>query len=439
MKVRTLVLALALALAPVPAAHARATQATQAPRTSRATGLAPVAANDVITMTPWSSGEEVHVLANDSDPEQGNLQICRLEAPDDSGLSVHIWSDDGFWEGGPVPSGSTYLLLEPQRKLGAGTLTITYWACDRELLTPATLTVNVVHITAEKLPGRPKMVRFTNPLDYAIDVLYAAPHSQRLDGAVTIKPHSYKDKPLKHARTVWYAWPHVIEGDGDDPLPIDGGVVGHAAARNAPAPDSSDGLRADPPADAAPVTAPDQVTLDYYDSADVRVLANDSDDSPGELAVCWVDVPADSGLDALIEPWYATSDRARSDSPDRYLELGANSAEPGTYQLTYYACDKRQMTPGTLTVTVRDFPPPTVRRVPGRPGTLDFVNRGYRTVRIQYFQSNHYSEKFHFKIKPGGHHRLHVAYDDLTYFADTKIGPLSNGRVKNLYPRVSVS
>jgi hypothetical protein len=425
-------------IAPIPAAHA------QAHETSRAGAQAPVAVAvaDTLTMTPWSSGEEVHVLANDSDPDGGNLQICRLEAPDDSGLGVHIWSEQGFFEGGPVPSGSTYLLLEPQRKLKPGILTITYYACDRELLTPATLTVNVVHITAEKVAGRRGVVRFTNPLDYAVDILYAAPHSERLDGVIRVKPHAAKERKLKHATTVWYAWPHVIEGDGDDPLPIDGGVVRHIGAKDTGARDSGamesptpQHSRLDPPADAAPVTTDDQIALDYYDSADVRVLANDSDGSAGELAVCWVDVPADSGLDAVIEPWYAAPDRARSDSPDRYISLGANAATPGTYQLTYYACDKRQMTPGTLTVTVREFPPPTVRRVRDRPGTLAFTNLGYRTVTIQYFESHHYSEKYRLKIRPGATRRLHVAYDDLSYFADTKIGPLSSGRVRNLYPR----
>jgi hypothetical protein len=266
---------------------------------------------------------------------------------------------------------------------------------------------------------------------------------------------------------VWYAFPHDIEGDGDDPLPIDGGRVRHTGARDAVArgtatplqermwaarslhphiystPTTSriprEALGTEPAVDAAPVTAGDQVVFDYYDSADVRVLANDFDDSPGELAVCWVDVPADSGLYALIEPWWADSDRARSDSPDRYIDLGASPADPGTYTLTYYACDKRRMTPGTLTVTVREFPPPKVRRVPGRPGTVEFTNRGYRAVTIHYFESNHYSEKFHFEVKPGRRHRLHVSYDDLTYFADTKIGPLSSGRINNLYPRLSGS
>jgi hypothetical protein len=197
--------------------------------------------------------------------------------------------------------------------------------------------------------------------------------------------------------------------------------------------------RDDPPAapveDAAPTTASDAVTFDYYDSADVRVLANDSDDTPADLAVCWVDVPADSGLYAMIEPWWANSSRSRSDSPDRFIDLGASPADAGTYTLTYYACDKHRMTPGVLTVTVRDFPPVKVRRVAGHPGTLDFINRGYRNVLIHYFPSNHYSEKFHFRVKPNGRYRLHVSYDDLTYFADTKIGPLSSGRIRHLYPQ----
>jgi len=405
----TLVIALGVAVTPIPSAPAQ----TPAVTTVRAADQAPIAVDDVVTMTPWTSGEEVRVLSNDSDPDQGNLQVCRLEAPDDAGLGVHIWSDQGLFDDGPAPSGSTYLVLEPQRKLATGPLQVTYYACDRELLTPATLTVDVVHITAQKVRGRSGVVRFTNPLDYAVDVLYAAPHSQRLDGVATIRPHGTKDRRVRHSTIVWYAFPHEIEGDGDDPLPIDGGRVRHTGARDAaprgtptPRQERMWGARslrphvfasqttsripagavgADPASDAAPVTTGDEVTFDYYDSADVRVLANDSDDSPGELAVCWVDVPADSGLYALIEPWWADSDRARSDSPDRYIDLGASAADAGTYTLTYYACDKRQMTPGTLTVTVREFPPPKVRRVPGRPGTVEFTNRGYRGVTIHYF------------------------------------------------------
>ncbi|MDO9457704.1 Ig-like domain-containing protein [Nocardioides sp.] len=432
--------------------------------------LAPVTADDTVTITPLTSEADVHVLANDVDPDHGNLQVCRVEAPDAAGLGVHVWSDNGEPGYGATPSGSTYLTLEPTRELAVGTLTVTYYACDRVQLTPATLTVEVVRITARTVAGRPGVVRFTNPLDEAVDVIYGAVDGEDADGGFTLGAGATRDRVVKRRTIQWFAVPH--EGEGDDPLPLGYGIVRNTGARAASAapgasarqltarqgrawrtgrsahpshvrprhvrPGRVEVGRDEPPTgpveDAAPVTGNDRVTLDYYDDAEVRVLRNDSDDTPGDLAVCWVDVPRRSGLSALIQPWWAASDRARSDSPDRYIELNASAATAGTYRLTYYACDKHRLTPGTLTVTVRRFPPVKVRRVRGHPGTLVFTNRGYRRVRIQYFESHHYSEQHHFSIKPHARRRLHVSYDDLSYFADTAIGPLGSGRFRNLYP-----
>src|SRR5690242_4381211 len=56
---------------------------------------APVAVDDHITVPPILWDQDVRVLANDSDPEGDGLQVCRIDAPDDSALSVHIWSNQG--------------------------------------------------------------------------------------------------------------------------------------------------------------------------------------------------------------------------------------------------------------------------------------------------------------------------------------------------------
>ncbi len=423
----------------------------------------PVAVDDHVVITPLSDLVDVHVLANDTDADGGDLQVCRIDAPDDEGVGAHIWSRNGEPGFARIRPASTYVMIEPRQPLAPGSYPVTYYACDRQLLTPATLTVEVRKITARAIADQPGSVRFTNPLDEPIEVEYGPPHGSG-HAAFRLAAHATKDRQPAWASIVWVAYlVSDLDSDGDDPLPVGYGRVRHTGASGRVAltrrlggpaadlrraaehryqavlgdrsphlsrttrPNVHTGVESamDPPApNAAPVTAPDHVTLDYYDDAHVRVLRNDSDDTPEDLGVCWIDVPTGVGLDALLEPWWAGSDRARSDDPDRYIDLGADGAEPGTYVLTYYACDRQFLTPGTLRVTVRKFPPPVARRVLGHPGVVSFRNHGYRTVSIQYFRTGHYSEKHHLRVAPHTVRRLHVRYDSLTYFADTRIGPL---------------
>lgn len=458
--------ALLLAALPVAPTSQASVPVTSGVATAAADVQAPVVADDTVVITPLTYSLDVPVLANDSDPDGGNLQVCRIEAPDDSGLSVHIWSTDGEPGDGRTTSGSSYLVLEAGQELRTGTLEVTYYACDRQALAPGALTVDVRAITAAPVAGRPGVVRFTNPLDQAIEVLYGAPDGEDADGGFTVPARSTKDKRVTRSTIVWVAFPtEYPDDDGDDPWPIGYGEVRDTGARGAvPAARPSDArttrawraragaarrstgpvgparadepadVPADEPADEPPVTAKDHVTVHYYDSRNVTVLANDSDDSPGELAVCRVDVPPGKGINALVEPWWAGSRRSRSDSSDRYLELSVNAAEAGTYTLTYYACDKRRLTPGTLTVTVRKFPPVTARRMSGHPGVVEFTNRGYARAVVQYFRAGTYSERYRLVVKPHSRGRVKVRYDNLDYFAYTSIGPLNDGRVRNLYP-----
>ena len=87
-------------------------------------------------------------LDNDADRDGDDLQVRRLEAPDDQGLGAHIWSHDGEPGFSTIGPGSSYVLFEPERQLATGTYPVTYYACDRQFLTPATLKVEVRKISA---------------------------------------------------------------------------------------------------------------------------------------------------------------------------------------------------------------------------------------------------------------------------------------------------
>ena len=276
---------------------------------------------------------------------------------------------------------------------------------------------------AERVVHHPATVRFTNPFDARL-VVYWTGRGARAH-AVRLGPLDAKDVVTGRDRVLWFAHPLPA---GEDPFPLDHGRVPEAAtAGSAATANSAVTVSADDTS--APVTAPDHVTLDYYDSVDLAVLANDSDDRPEDLAICRIDVPStDFAVTALPEPWWADGP---TDGP-QVLEVGASAAEAGSYEITYYACDREQLTPGTVTVTVREFAKPRVHRVAGRPGAVRFHNRGYRTIDVQYFRTGHYSERSHLVVEAGEAGTLRVPYDDLTYFVDTRIGPLTHGRVRDV-------
>lgn len=119
----------------------------------------------------------------------------------------------------------------------------------------------------------------------------------------------------------------------------------------------------------APVTAPDAVAVYPYGVAVVDVLANDvdPDDRDGsQLAICRLpdpdgDLSVADGAGLFGEPGTLA------------VELGrARLAEPVVVE--YHVCDHSRLTPSTLTVTMREVEPVTVRTVPGRPGRLKVVN-----------------------------------------------------------------
>jgi methionine-rich copper-binding protein CopC len=112
----------------------------------------------------------------------------------------------------------------------------------------------------------------------------------------------------------------------------------------------------------APVTAPDTVTVYVGGGTAAEPLANDSDPDGDELAVCRVPNDAEKRFSVFID----------ADGP---VEIIANPrTKPGTYTLTYYACDLSYLTPGTITVTVEATPRLKAIAVTSKPGLVRFRN-----------------------------------------------------------------
>jgi hypothetical protein len=114
---------------------------------------------------------------------------------------------------------------------------------------------------------------------------------------------------------------------------------------------------------AVPVTADD--TLSFYaqhgigGGGFVRVLRNDTDDAD-DLAICRVSSNNPRHVDAQII--------------ETGLEVTAVRTKPGTYTLTYQACDYSYLVPATLTVTIKKPGEVTLHKIADRPGRLKARN-----------------------------------------------------------------
>lgn len=153
---------------------------------------APVTKNDRIHVDA-GGGAPADVLANDSDPNGDELAICRVEVPEDAPLVVDTFDDQLF-----VSSYGSR----------SATYTITYYACDFDYLTPATLTVKVTRapqIVAEKL-ARPGRVRFTNPGDRRVVVLYGSRRADEPDGMTRIAASSSGTVSVMRKRLFYIAF-----------------------------------------------------------------------------------------------------------------------------------------------------------------------------------------------------------------------------------------
>lgn len=143
---------------------------------------------------------------------------------------------------------------------------------------------------------------------------------------------------------------------------------------------SAPGARALAPEPGAPVTAPDAVVMYPEGQALVDVLANDVDP----------DDPDNSQLEICRLPT-ASGDVDLADVGDLFGGDGSVAVELGAADLTeplvveYYVCDHSFLTRSTLTVTVRDVAPVTVRKVRGKPGRLEVVNRNDSRIVLSWF------------------------------------------------------
>lgn len=121
---------------------------------------------------------------------------------------------------------------------------------------------------------------------------------------------------------------------------------------------------------AAPVTTPDRISLTQYGYSEVDLLANDSDPDGDELAICRVGELPD-GLEIM--------------RMDEGGDVAVFGMKPGTFTVTYYACDFDYLTAGTLTVTVEKAPKVKVKVTKtAKPGRLKVVNDSGFPVRFMW-------------------------------------------------------
>lgn len=132
------------------------------------------------------------------------------------------------------------------------------------------------------------------------------------------------------------------------------------------------------PASAAPpVTVDDEFSMYEGNSGRVPVLRNDSDPDGDDLSVCRVaPVPDDA-------EYSASAYRGR-------LYVHVDRGAPAEIAITYYACDRETLVPGTVTITVQRLKP--VRVVKGaRPGRVRVTNLNDR--RITFYWGNFFIEQ----------------------------------------------
>jgi len=182
----------------------------------------PVTGNDVYTVDargPEFGGVTLlDVLANDSAPSGAALEICRVQAPE-RGLSVAEVSPDGDFSietpnSGLGVSNSGGSAEDAHEQLAVlswanqpGTYQFSYGAGDTEHLTPATVTVTVTEtpeVTVRKV-DRPGRLRFTNPRDRGVVVIYGGLDQRRPDGRVRLAPGAHATERVERRAIRWIA------------------------------------------------------------------------------------------------------------------------------------------------------------------------------------------------------------------------------------------
>ncbi|WP_148613269.1 Ig-like domain-containing protein [Nocardioides rubriscoriae] len=131
----------------------------------------------------------------------------------------------------------------------------------------------------------------------------------------------------------------------------------------------------------APVTVADRVTLRGGGTGVVDVVANDSDPDGDPLELCRVDVPDGVPLEQQRDQVQAAD--GDGTSLPQPLTLTSTSFEPGTYTVTYFACDFAYLTSGTVTVTVTRTQPVRLRKI--APHVVRFTNPDDRPVLVSFY------------------------------------------------------
>src|SRR3712207_5594395 len=126
---------------------------------------------------------------------------------------------------------------------------------------------------------------------------------------------------------------------------------------------------------AAPVTQPDSLTVvagSRY--TPIRLVANDTDPDGDDLFYC--------GTEEETPPQIWLLAGGNKKKPEEVW--ASRKAKPGTYTITYYACDEGfSSSPGTLTLTVLEpLTDQILLKRTGRPGKVRVVNNTTDRVRL---------------------------------------------------------
>jgi hypothetical protein len=136
---------------------------------------------------------------------------------------------------------------------------------------------------------------------------------------------------------------------------------------------SANALEVDPQ---APVVVDDSITLWPGGSAQINVLANDTDPAGDDLAVCRLPVSDLFGPPAVVSAMDATI----FGFPAGTLLVDSTPKARGVHTIEYYTCNHTRLTPATLTVTIRSVAPVLVTTVDGKPGIVTVANNNDRRI-----------------------------------------------------------
>ncbi|MCW2791886.1 MAG: hypothetical protein JWO76_984 [Nocardioides sp.] len=163
------------------------------PATADGETAPPVAVDDSYTWYAGGSGF-LDVLANDSDPQDAELAVCKVKADEASEIGIAQLLD-----------GQILAFTSPNP---TGDLVFRYYACNDEFLTPATVTIALVRaeeLRVHKIPGRPGKLEVTNRNDHAARFLWGNPNSSgELDGMARIPASGSKVVTVASKRVIWF-------------------------------------------------------------------------------------------------------------------------------------------------------------------------------------------------------------------------------------------